>query len=251
MIPQLRTRSTIIDTIEYSPSWDVVMLYLRPKLDGDENKNSIFQAGQFMMLATDIDNKRMQRPYSIASSPLQYVEEWLVAFSIKRVEWGVRSTRACIQAKQWDIITMTWPVWHLIATKQQSAKYLFVSVGSWLSPIYSLFRDIVIDTNTYIRIANIFWERSFDHMLPSVHKTWTKSYANVQTQLFLSQDEHVWYTKWYVQDWLANALNFLSSSQQYDDIKVFLCGKPAMVDDVQQRLHNIWFQKNQIIFEKY
>jgi NAD(P)H-flavin reductase len=53
--------------------------------------------------------------------------------------------------------------------------------------------------------------------------------------------------KGYVQDGLDSALEFLNTQ----DIIVFICGLPAMCDDVAQILQDKGIEKQRLIIEKY
>jgi NAD(P)H-flavin reductase len=53
--------------------------------------------------------------------------------------------------------------------------------------------------------------------------------------------------KGYVQDVLDDALQFLETQ----DITVFICGLPAMCDDVAQILQHKGIEKQRLIIEKY
>lgn len=244
------TTSLTISHIDYSPSGDVNMMYCQ----ASDHHDLSFRAGQFMLLAAEIDGTIIKRSYSIATTPQLLAEQWLIGFSIKRVEGGIFSTRATRLAQPGDTLTMTGPLWRM--TDDESVNnYLLISAGSWLSPIYAIYHSLIISSRS-VRIANIFGERYFSHILPCVHQDWvddiwstgTIDPANIYSQCFLSADEHEWYNIGRVQLWLANALDRLATT----DIRVFICGAPAMVDEVRNLLiaeHGI--DPTQIHFEKY
>ena len=268
------TTSLTISHIDYSPSGDVVMMYCRHSdmhwNEVEESSNSVsfigiqddkiwFQAGQFMLLTATIEDKVIKRSYSIATTPQLLSEQWLIGFSIKRVEDGVFSTRATQLAKSWNTLTMTWPLWHM-TDDEVCDDYLLISAGSWLSPVYAIYHSL-LHSSRPVRIANIFGERYFSHILPdvhhdrvtsaslvpSLHSGWLAS-PHIYSQCFLSQDEHKWYCCGRVQLWLSNALDRLATTQ----IKVFICWAPEMVDDVRLRLvDEYWIDPTSIKFEKY
>jgi ferredoxin-NADP reductase len=144
-------------------------------------------------------------------------------------------------------ITMIWPVGKFVDTGV-SRNYLFVSVGSGLSPCFSLYQQL-LQTWSYDKIVNLFWERYLDHIPEQVLQHYSLQSDTIYNQICLSQEEHIsqWMRKGYVQDGLDNALEFLNTS----DCTVFICGLPAMCDDVAQRLVDRWFEKSQMIIEKY
>jgi NAD(P)H-flavin reductase len=270
------TTPLTISHIDYSPSGDVILLYCavgttpiaRPWEEDSQLwfliSNLWFSSGQFMLLAAEIDCKTIKRSYSIATTPQLLSDQWLIWFSIKRVEGGVFSTRATQVARTGDTLTMTGPLWHM-TDDEQFDDYLLISAGSWLSPIYSIYHSL-LQSSRSIRIANIFGERYFSHVLPCVHHDWVENIwslswphidptltplltpNNIYSQCFLSQDEHGGYMIGRVQLWLVNALDRLATTQ----IKVFICWAPAMVDEVRNLLiAEYGIDPTQIKFEKY
>ncbi len=244
------TTPLTISHIDCSPSGDVILMYCKT----DNIPEWWFSAGQFMLLAAEIDGKMIKRSYSIATTPQLLSDQWLIWFSIKRVEGGVFSTRAIQIAKSGDMLTMTGPLWHM-TDDEQFSDYLLISAGSWLSPIYSIYHSLLQSSRT-IRIANIFGERYFSHILPCVHQDWVEgvwsdsmiNWDSIYSQCFLSQDEYEWYMIGRVQVWLANALDRLATTK----IKVFICWAPAMVDEVRNLLiAEYGIDPTQIKFEKY
>ena len=243
MKPQIHTLTGKITTIEHSPSWDVVLFYVKAEW---ERKKNLFQAGQFMVLQKEIEGKSIKRSYSIFSTPNQFIETWEIWFSIKRVHEWVFSSRATQSANIWDEISMKWSLWHMI-DRWDHTHYLFVSVWSGLSPIYALSQDIVLEKNKAIRVANLFWERHHQHVLSSVEDTWVNTPENVYSELFLSQEDLEWYTTWRVQAGIPKALEFLGTKK----IRCFLCGRPDMVTEVREILIKSGVDSEDILFEKY
>lgn len=244
------TTSLTISHIDYSPSGDVILLYCKT----NNTPEWWFKSGQFMLLTATIDDKVIKRSYSIATTPPLFSDQWLIGFSIKCIEGWVFSTRATQVAKPGDTLTMTGPLWHMTDDESMD-DYLLISAGSWLSPIYSIYHSLLTSSRP-IRIANIFGERYFSHILPCVHhdwvvSSWAKAKApiiDIYSQCFLSQDEHDGYTIGRVQLWLANALDRLATTQ----IKVFICWAPAMVDEVRSLLiAEYGIDPLNIKFEKY
>jgi sulfite reductase alpha subunit-like flavoprotein len=103
----------------------------------------------------------------------------------------------------------------------------------------------------------LFGERYINNVLPSTLELLAQESENTMCRLFLSREDDDFFEKrtlvrpvskkGYVQDGLEEALNFLGDS----NISVFLCGHPAMVDDVRAKLVEIGIDAAQIKFEKY
>lgn len=231
----------LIVWIDYSPSSDVVIITCQVM------EPFSFLEGQFMMLQTLIDDKIVKRAYSIYSTNQQLQDSQTISFCIKRKEWGLFSTRATQVAKIGMKISMTWPVGKFIDTGI-SRNYLFISVGSGLSPCFSVYQNL-LQTWSYDKIVNLFGERFLEHIPDEVLQQYSLQSDIIYNQICLSKEENIpeWMKKWYVQDGLEDALAFLSTR----DCTVFICGLPAMCDDVAQRLIERWFEKSQLIIEKY
>lgn len=244
MIVRPQTYELTISHIDYSASGKVIMMYC--KIDEDI-QSAIFLAGQFMLLTATINGAVIKRSYSIATTPALLQEKWLIGFSIKLVEDGVFSTRATQVANIGDKLTMTWGLGRMIDDASNDT-YLLICAGSGLSPIYSIYHDLMLQERN-IRIANIFGERYYADVLADVYRDWVSEVGEwVYSQCYLSQDEHIWYTQGRVQAGIVSALEWLETS----NIKVFLCGWPAMVDDVRDILtQQHWLDPSQIHFEKY
>ncbi len=235
------TTQWVITDIQYSPSGDVVILQLK----SDELFS--FLEGQFMMLQTLIDDKIVKRAYSIYSTNSHLQDSQTISFCIKRKEWGLFSTRATQVAKEGMKITMTWPVGKFV-DNAVSQNYLFVSVGSWLSPCFSIY-TYLLQTGDYNKIANLFGERYMDHIPAEVLQKYSLQDKKIYNQIYLSKEKNIsqWMRKWYVQDGLEDALQFLDTK----DITVFICGLPVMCDDVSQILQDKGIEKSQLVIEKY
>lgn len=235
------TTQWLITSLDYSASRDVVILHVQV------TEPFSFLEGQFMMLQTLIGDKIIKRAYSIYSTNYQLQDSQIISFCIKRKDWWVFSTWATQVAKEGMQITMVWPLWKFIDTGL-SKNYLFISVGSGLSPCFSLYQQLLQNWN-YNKIANLFGERYVEHIPSEVLDKYSLQNDKIYNQICLSKEKNIWDTMrhGYVQDGLDSALQFLHTQ----DITIFICGLPAMCDDVATRLLNKWFEKNQLIIEKY
>lgn len=237
----IKTPATI-SHIEYSPSREVTFVRFKPLERFD------FQEGQFVMIESTFDHlelgRPLKKPYSIATTHQEFLDEWTVWVIVKKTMEGYMSDFLTQGITVGTELVITWPVGHMTDDKQHQ-KYLLVSTGSGISPMVALYSELVKDPDN--KIANIFGERFHKHMLPSVEQLFLSNTENSHHTLFLSKEDHESYRRWHVQEWLDEALAFLGNKS----ITVFLCGSPVMVDDVRQLLIEKWFDKEQIKFEKY
>ena len=199
---------------ETSKSWDVV--YLRCRMD----QYIHFREWQFVMIeSTHIHpelNKPLRKPYSIASTMVD-MQDMLMWWIIKKTCDGFMS-QYLVWAQIWEVLTITWPAWKMVLQTPHATKYLLIATWSGLGPLWSIYQTI-----KHCDLIFLFWERYPDQVLDSI----THWFAlDDRCTLFLS-------SQWeYVQHWLDRAIALL-----WIDMHVYICGKPAMVDDVKSILH--------------
>lgn len=233
-----------VEAIEYSPNKNIAQVRFRP------DSEMHFAAWQFVFLErlwfTYPDWKVMKNAYSIGSSYREYEQTWLFSTIVKKTSDTGMSGYLTQDIAIWDQMKYTWPLGHFI-DEQNKSKYLFVSIGSGVTPIVSLYKQISAE-DPNAQIVNLYGERYADDILPSLQKTFsnTKTINNI---LYLSKEENVLpqRKKWHIQDGLMEASTILQDNEYI----AFLCGKPAMVDEVRELLMAQWLPKEQIIFEKY
>lgn len=107
----------------------------------------------------------------------------------------------------------------------------------------------LLQTGGYDKMANLFGERFLDHIPRQVLEQYTAQSPKIYNQICLSQEEELsdGMRQGYVQDGLDSALSFLETKK----LTIFICGLPAMCDDVAARLLDKGFEKSQLIIEKY
>ena len=131
-----------------------------------------------------------------------------------------------------DTVSLTGPLGHFV-DPGDSDHYLMISVGSGLTPIYAHFSHLVFEQQQFGKIAHIYGERYASHLLPDVRQALAHHDPRVRHWCFLSQESSDLLphgrSAGYVQDGLDEALAFLGTT----DITVFVCGIPAMVDEVR------------------
>jgi ferredoxin-NADP reductase len=69
-----------------------------------------------------------------------------------------------------------------------SKNYLFISVGSGLSPCFSLYTSL-LQTGDYNKIVNLFGERYMDHIPAEVLQKYSLQDEKIYNQIRLSKEE--------------------------------------------------------------
>lgn len=247
-ITHIMIRTPAICTrIELSDSKQVSIVYFRPTSLFE------FQEWQFMFIEipgrTRANWKALKNAYSIATTNAFLQKNGEIWFIVKKASEDGVSHFLTQQIQVGYEVMMMGPLGHFVDHKK-AENYLMISIWSWVTPIYALYEHLVNEWQEYWKIANIFGERYWDDVLPSIRNLFQSEKSNISHYLCLSREKNLpenWY-KGYVQTQLDKALQFLDD---LNNTHVFLCGKPVMCDEVQNILQEKWFTKEQFTIEKY
>ncbi|USN56517.1 MAG: hypothetical protein H6766_05810 [Candidatus Peribacteria bacterium] len=119
--------------------------------------------------------------------------------------------------------------------KGVSKNYLLISVGSGITPLYSIYQKL-IQTHDYNRIARLYGEKFSKNLLPNLthERAFNESpHCRHRCHLSREQDEMpAGRLPGRVGESLDAALEYLETT----DISIFLCGHPDMVDEIRSIL---------------
>ena len=217
------------------------------------NSNFEYKNGQFVMLETVINWKPIKRAYSIVSTYSYTCKTNQICFLVKKVSENGMSNYLTQTIKEQDNINMYWPFWHM--TNDYTVwNYLFLAIWSWRASIIPIIVDL-LETDKYKKIYAIFGERYFSNVIDKLENTYNQNKPNYKVDVFFSKEnistyinkKNITYKSWHVQDGLDDALKWLNTK----NIKVFMCGKPQMVDKITEYLIKKWISKDNILSEKY
>lgn len=230
-----------ITKIDRSLNGTVVFVYLAI---WDMDKSFEFKAGQFVVLSSKIWWQVVKRSYSIGTTMNEYKQTSELGFIIKLVPEGIMSTYFVKNAKIWDELEVVWPAGRMYCEPtDEKLNYLLISSWSGLSPLWSIYNSLVL-SQKYNKIINIFGERTKNDLIVDFE---SDNNANITNIVTLSREMIDWYYQWYVQKYISKALSDLDKST----LRIYICGKPAMVDEVLQILESEWINNQFIYFEKY
>lgn len=225
-----------------SPSGKVSYLLFQPE------EIFFFSEGQFVMIETLIEDQIVKKPYSIATTNRMLQEEKLIGVIVKKASTNGMSDWLTSKIALGDTVTLKGPAGHYTDPKTQP-NYLLISTGSGLSPNFGLFQHLVYEQKLWWTLVHLFWERYEEDLIPQIitnlHESWL---PNIHTFTYLSGEDnsYVLYRMWHVQDGLQEAVNLVGNSAT-----CFVCGKPAMVTDVIEKLQGMGIPREQIVVEKY
>ena len=207
-----------------------------------------FSEGQFVMIETHLHGKLTKKPYSIATTHRMLVEEKLVWVVVKKTSENGMSDYLTQKIQVGDTVTLKWPVGHYV-DPETSKNYLLISTGSGLSPNVGVFHHLVYERQDHGKIVHLYGERYTDDLIPEIQTILTaQSNKHIQTICYLSREATPphGYRAGHVQDGLVEAVD-----RVWTDATCFVCGSPAMVTDVVEKLQLLGIPNEQIITEKY
>lgn len=98
-----------------------------------------FEPGQYLAVEVDIDGGTLQRCYTIASSPAVGAQPTI---TVKRKEGGPVSSWLHENLKVGGTVRARGPMGRFTLDEHPSAKYLFLSAGSGITPLMSMARHL-------------------------------------------------------------------------------------------------------------
>ena len=191
-----------------------------------------YQQGQHLTLKTDIDGKDVRRSYSICKS----VTEQSLQVAIKRIDQGIFSNFANDEFKVGMTIEVMPPQGHFYTElkKDNEKHYLFLAVGSGITPILSHIRSILA-LEPKAKVTLIYGNKSTPLMM-------------FREKIAFIKNEHLsrfeWVNLFTQEEHEAPLFNGRISAQKLIDLDqarvieisafsdVFICGPEKMIVDV-------------------
>lgn len=101
-----------------------------------------YQAGQFVTFFLTVNGERLNRSYSLSSSPLVDNE---FKVTVKKVPNGRASTFLCEKVKEGDTLLTTPPAGHFFkpSLEARGTHYYLFAAGSGITPVYSVMKTVL------------------------------------------------------------------------------------------------------------
>lgn len=109
------------------------------RLRSPTRRQHSFLPGQHLTVSVDIHGQRLQRCYTVASSPVRSDE---LTITVKRVAGGPVSNWLHDHVRPGDSLSVAGPMGRFTTTAHPAEKYLFLSAGSGITPLMSMTRTI-------------------------------------------------------------------------------------------------------------
>lgn len=212
-----------------------------------------FKPGQFLTLLLDINSEAVARSYTISSSPSR---PYSIVLTVKRIVGGKVSNYLAEHLQVGDVVTALGPAGAFNLVDIPAKKYLFLSAGCGITPVYSMSRwlsdtemapdisflhsaksnkDLIFET----AIAQMA-ERSADFKL---------NYILEELGIFGNIGTSAKYT-----DKQAGRLNAENLARLVPDFKartVFVCGPEPYMNAVKTLLQSLDFDMSQFHQESF
>ena len=226
---------------------------LAPKifeLTFETKENFTIIPGQFITFLLD---KIWWRAYSILK---QNWNKTTLIIKKREIEDGWRWWSKYICEREiWDVLKWVWPAWHF-TLKENSKNKLFIWTGTGFVPLYNMIiwaLEKKLDSKLFLT----FWVRTRkDLFYLEELKRLKKQNQNFDFAIYISREKDLldfelenpdvqifsWYTTNFLTPYNIKTNNFE---------EIYICWAPKMIEWTQKKLEKIWFNKENIFFEKY
>jgi len=210
-----------------------------------------YQQGQHLTLKADINGEDIRRSYSICSS----VVEQKLQVAIKRIDEGIFSNYANDILSKGMTLEVMPPQGHFYTelSTENNNHYLFLAVGSGITPILSHIRSILA-LEPKAKVTLIYGNKSTPLMM------FREKIAFIKNEYI---DRFEWVNLFTKEEHEAQLFNGRISAQKLIDLDqariielktfsdVFLCGPEAMINDVVTALKFWKFDEANIHYELF
>ncbi|WP_228768327.1 hybrid-cluster NAD(P)-dependent oxidoreductase [Shewanella sp. TC10] len=120
-----------------------------------------YKPGQFITFKLEIDGEMVYRSYTMSSSPSR---PYSIVVTVKRIAGGKVSNFVADNVNEGDVVTIMGPDGTFNLVDIPAEKYLFLSAGSGITPMYSMSRWL-LDARVGSDIAFVHSARSQDDII--------------------------------------------------------------------------------------
>ena len=230
----------VLDVIEEAP--DAITLRLRLE------ESTGFLAGQYYNVRLTVPGRSgpVQRAYSVGSSPVP--DPSIIDLGVREVAGGLVSPRLVGDLAAGDRVEVRGPVGRFTWTTEDGGPVLLIGAGSGVVPLMSMIRYAVAE-DLDIPIRLVCSSSSFDYAfyhrdLVSLAErfSWLEVVHTFTRDLLDPRASH---HRRIDQAMVAEAV-----AQQFP-ARTYICGPPAMVEDVQEWLTELGVEPTTVLVEKY
>ena len=203
------------------------------------------QPGQYLVISPVIDGKKVNRPYTISSSPATpgYCE-----ITVKREEMGLVSRHLHDTLREGDIINLSAPTGRFIFDGTQAQSIVLIAGGVGITPLMAIVRYLT-DTNWKGDIYFVYCAKTpGDIIFRNELDDLKARFPNLRLLVALSRADGT--------DWTGHkgrvSSEFLSRSiPDLASRPVYICGPMAMMTPTIQLLRDLGVPEGQIKMEEF
>ena len=203
-----------------------------------------FSAGQYVKVEFPIPSKKNYRQYSIASRPDgTNVIELLIVLDPN----GLATNYLFNNVDIGSTLKVSKPMGNFIIKDIDSPEFVFISTGTGLAPLRSMYLDMIYKQNYKGKITVIFGTRYMKDMIYLDEFQELSKMENFEFIPVLSRENSAEWTgeKGYVHKIYKEKYSEKNNSTFY------ICGWKDMVTETRQNLLSLGYDRKQVNFERY
>ena len=203
------------------------------------------QPGQYLVISPLIGGKKINRPYTISSSPTtpNYCE-----ITVKREEMGLVSRHLHDSLREGDVINISAPTGRFIFDGSQAQSVVLIAGGVGITPLMAITRHL-IDKNWQGDIYFAYAARTPDDIIFRKELEDLKArFPNLHLHITLSRAGD---KEWSGHKGRVNAEFLMKCVPELSKRLVYVCGPSAMMDMTIQVLKELGVPEAQIRMEEF
>ncbi len=205
-----------------------------------------FSAGQYLVLAVNVNGKVYNRPYSIASSPRDTLKGE-IRISIKRVEGGIVSGHLLDTLRVGDGVIASAPLGEFTYEPLRDAKTVIgIAGGSGITPFRSLAKAIV-EGDEDCSLTLLYGSRTLDDAVFSDDfKVWAEKDSRIKIVNVLSEQKAEGCESGFIDAALIK--KYAPTDAPYS---IFLCGPQAMYEFADAEIATLGLRRKYVRHELF
>lgn len=228
---------TLLCVEKWQETHDVVSF----RFQGVEPVKFQFKPGQFVTFKAEVEGELVYRSYTISSSPSR---PYSIVVTIKRIEGGVFSNYIAESLSVGETISASGPdgVFNIVDIKAD--KYLFLSAGSGITPMYSMSRWLT-DTKVGADITFLHCAKSPQDLIFR-NELDTLNFNNPEFKLkyILESGSESMPASFDGETGRINADSLKKLADDYQERTIFVCGPEPFMLGVKALLESLNFDMN-------
>lgn len=204
---------------------------------------AFFKAGAYLSIFLDVDGMKINRPYSISSSPREALEGRYV-LTIKRVPGGIASNYMLDRAEVGDRLTISGPLGEFVYLPVRDGKTVIgVAGGSGITPFHS-FAKAIAEGDEDFRLILLYGSRTEkDILFRENFDALEKACDKIKVVHVLSDEEKEGFEHGFV------GADLIQKYAPEEDYSIFMCGPAGMYHFLDQEIEKLDIERKWVRHE--